>query len=783
MSDGDNTAVSMHNSAQSHLTCLFKQALQSHLSNDLDTAKRLYNQYLSTPNHLTTVLCNLGSLYIDTNRQLAQTYLEASLLLAPEYPETLTNLARLYELQGDITSAKDLYLKALKRNPTLYPALTNLVGIHNRSGNYSSSLDLLDAALNTAPYEITLISLKAKTFLLYSNSTSACEYLDSVESHIQSVDLPQFYSSYADLLLCDSYQDFNHALSLYTKALTLDASLPVNIYINKGEAYRRLSMYQECLSWCDSSLERFPSDPGLINLKALTLSETGCIDEALQLYSEGLRTSPTHLGLFINFAYCQMNKGLYSQAISSFESILGLDSTNPQAHRGLGQSYFSLSKQRTSLYHYQQAVLNDKRNPILWSNLLYTLSFNNLYSPSMLRQLYDLYQRDYLLPVISSSPPFESVYSPLNSRRFKLGIVSAEIGSHCVSFFLLTLVKHLSPLGVDLYIFPTKNRAQDPRWQEFKDLADHFQPIDNLSDEQAATLIRSFRLDVLLETSQHMSFNRLPLLARRLAPVQAHYIGMHGSTGATNIDYFIGDACITPTEFSDSFTESFITLPRTWVAFTPPNIEPPIVTTNDPGIPVRLGCFNNIAKVSRSTVRLWAQVLLSVQNSTISIKDSHRESDLSYQKSIVSYLVKLGVDSSRIHVLQRCHDWYDHMQCYNSIDIALDTTPLASGTTAFDALYMGCCFVAHSSDWIGGRLSASILQGLDRSEWIASSTSEYVDKVSRLSSAIELHRRNRHQYRRDFLASSLCDGADLASSLVNELRSAYDQAFFNNDHH
>ena len=53
-------------------------------------------------------------------------------------------------------------------------------------------------------------------------------------------------------------------------------------------------------------------------------------------------------------------------------------------------------------------------------------------------------------------------------------------------------------------------------------------------------------------------------MALRPAPLQMHYLGYPGTTGAPFIDYFIGDAITLPEGAESLFSESLIRLPHSY---------------------------------------------------------------------------------------------------------------------------------------------------------------------------------------------------------------------------
>lgn len=105
------------------------------------------------------------------------------------------------------------------------------------------------------------------------------------------------------------------------------------------------------------------------------------------------------------------------------------------------------------------------------------------------------------------------------------------------------------------------------------------------------------------------------------------------------------------------------------------------------------------------------------------------------------------------------------MALYNRVDIALDTMPLNSGTTGFDALVMGVPLVAMRGNWMGARLTATMLKALGRPEWIAESRGEYVQILQTLASDRLALAAIKESLRAQVFASELCDQQGLARDL------------------
>src|SRR5262249_45694307 len=119
-----------------------------------------------------------------------------------------------------------------------------------------------------------------------------------------------------------------------------------------------------------------------------------------------------------------------------------------------------------------------------------------------------------------------------------------------------------------------------------------------LSDEDLAYRIRAEAIDILIDLSGHTSGNRLPMFARKPAPVQVTWLGYWATTGLQTIDYLIADPWTLLEGEERYFSERIWRLPDTRLCFTTPSesrdVGPLPAATNGY---VTFGSFNRIAKL------------------------------------------------------------------------------------------------------------------------------------------------------------------------------------------
>jgi protein O-GlcNAc transferase len=114
------------------------------------------------------------------------------------------------------------------------------------------------------------------------------------------------------------------------------------------------------------------------------------------------------------------------------------------------------------------------------------------------------------------------------------------------------------------------------------------------------------------------------------------------------------------------------------------------------------------------------------------------------------------------------------MSLYDRLDIALDTIPFNSVTTAFDALWLGVPLVTLEGDWSGGRQASSVLKAFDHRDWIAQDDAEFVAIVCSLARDVEGRIRQRKNQRARMLLSPLCDAPGIARCMEDALEGMYD---------
>jgi predicted O-linked N-acetylglucosamine transferase (SPINDLY family) len=262
----------------------------------------------------------------------------------------------------------------------------------------------------------------------------------------------------------------------------------------------------------------------------------------------------------------------------------------------------------------------------------------------------------------------------------------------------------------------------------------------------------------LIDLNAHFSNSRPSLIARKPARRIAHYLDFPGTTGNHAIDARLADIHLEPPEEHGAWsTEKILHLPGPLLVFRghTKSLDPGPLPASDPAVSVTFGSANNLAKVTPSTLRLWAAVLAAVPGSRfLLVREELSEGAVA--EDWRARLEAAGLPAERVEFLSGGVDFLA-LEHYRRIDVMLDTVPYNGITTTCDALWMGVPVVTLPGDWWGARASAALLSHLGLSEWIASTPEDYARIAGRLAADRASLARLRADLRPRLLASPLAD--------------------------
>jgi predicted O-linked N-acetylglucosamine transferase (SPINDLY family) len=359
-------------------------------------------------------------------------------------------------------------------------------------------------------------------------------------------------------------------------------------------------------------------------------------------------------------------------------------------------------------------------------NLASSSAMSSLYSDQLTAQAVADLHRELFTPLGQGARLRESfVRPPLAGRRIKLGVVSADFHhQHPVNIFMQPVLRELDRSRFELFLYFT-GVSYDEQTRLAQQRTEHWVEATTLNNTQLAKRIDADGIDLLLDLAGHTGQQRMSLFAKRVAPVQATYLGYPGSTGVPNMDWVLGDEVVTPEGSDPLCSERVARLPGTVFCFAPEVDYPyPAYADELAQRPLTFGSFNNVPKLTPRTLALWAQILKALPDSRLLLK-APSFSDGGAVRLFGERLHQLGVDLARVE-FRGPTGLTDMMAEYAGVDIALDPVPYNGGTTSLQALWMGVPVVTQRGQHFVSRMGASFMTAAGLPEWVAEDDAGYV---------------------------------------------------------
>ncbi|MCF6262581.1 MAG: hypothetical protein L3J24_03205 [Xanthomonadales bacterium] len=262
----------------------------------------------------------------------------------------------------------------------------------------------------------------------------------------------------------------------------------------------------------------------------------------------------------------------------------------------------------------------------------------------------------------------------------------------------------------------------DSLTRQIADSAHEFLSTSTLDDTALSNIIQAKKIDVLVDLAGHTAGNRLPVFARRVAPVQVAWLGYFGTTGLKNMDAVVMGETHCSSSTQSFYCENIRTVAGTHFVYQQPDYLP--LRKNISADHVRFASFNNTAKLNTEVIACWSKILQLVPNSSLTLKWKTL-SDPTFARHLSNRFVNFGISTERL-ILEPHTDHLNMLERYNAVDIALDTFPYSGGITSFEALSMGVLLITYPWQRPASKQGAAILNQLGYSELIAGSASEYI---------------------------------------------------------
>jgi protein O-GlcNAc transferase len=632
--------------AQLTIQQAFDLALQHHEAERLPEAEHLYRQILAQqPAHVGALhLLGVIAHQVGKNDDAVDLIRQAIAHL-PDYAEAHNNLGNALKAKGQLDEA----IVAFRRTIVLKPELPEA---HSNLGNALREKGQLNEAL------------------------AACR---------QSIKLrPGYADAHSNLgnVLHDKGQ-LNESIAAYRQAVALRAAYPEALN-NLGNALREKGRLDESIAACRQAIALRPRYPEAHCNLGNALYDNGQLDEALAAYRHAVALNPNFPEVHNDLGIALIASGELDAAVTVFRQAIALRPDYAEAHSNLGNALKGIGQLDEAITAFRKAITLRTNYPAAHSNLIYSLHYHPGYDANSIAEEQRRWNHQHAEPLRKFIQPHGNNRDP--GRRLRIGYVSADFRTHASAYFLEPLFKHHDLRQVELFCYANVVRP-DAMTARFQQRADTWRNGVGVSDEEIAAQIREDQIDILVDLKLHTADNRLPIFARKPAPIQVSWLGYPGSTGLATIDYRLSDPYLDPPGTDESaYTERTIRLPDTFWCYDPLDdgeIRVSPLPALQAGV-ITFGCLNNFCKINDDLLSLWAGAMQQVEGSRLLLLapvGSHRA-------RVTDRLRQEGIDPARIEFVAH-QSRQKYLETYHRIDLGLDTFPYNGHTTSLDSLWMG----------------------------------------------------------------------------------------------
>lgn len=503
---------------------------------------------------------------------------------------------------------------------------------------------------------------------------------------------------------------------------------------------------------------------------ALVYAEQNRAKDSCTIMLELCKQSPKVAALRREYAFALSSDSHLDMAESELLRAIKLEPSNASSHAQLGNIYCKTGRVDAGYGSFSRAATLEPDKLIYIQRLLFWSNYLEHTSQQSNYQLSQLWAAK-AFPSDDAMAHSDVTRTVDPDRPLKLAFVSADFCAHAISFFIQPLLSGLNRAEFKITCY-SDTKKLDHAAEAIRALCDVWRDSSRITDAQLVEHIGRDQIDILVDLSGHAGGNRLGVFAQHAAPLQVSWLGYPSTTGLNSIGYRICDRVTDPSDFNEQFfSEKLLRLPNGFLCYKPLESAPEIKPSGDQSH-IRFGSFNNLAKISSLTLDCWAAALLAVPNSTLCIKRKpliHKNT----ADYFIQQLAERGISKDRIILKTSNLKIEEHLEQYNHIDIALDTTPYNGTTTTLEALWMGVPVISLIGETHASRVSASILQRLNLGELATKTVFEFADRAKELAELKETLAELRFGLRKRMKDSPLMNNRQFGREFGNTLRSQW----------
>lgn len=372
-------------------------------------------------------------------------------------------------------------------------------------------------------------------------------------------------------------------------------------------------------------------------------------------------------------------------------------------------------------------------------------------------------------------PALRPRHSPqaATGRPLKVGYLSDDFHDHATMFLLRGVIERHDKRRVRTYCYSVGPSIEDESRHRVVAASEVFRDLSSADDVQVAQCIAADQVDILIDIKGPLLGPRQRIAATRPAPIIVNWLGFPGTFGLPALaDYVLADRVVVPAAHASAFSEKVVLLPSSYQPNDRSRLLGPVPPRKSLGLPgegIVLCNFNQNYKITGAWFSLWMEVLRRTPGSVLWLlePDAHEA-----KESLLAAARYEGVDGCRIVFAPRIPQ-AQHLTRLQAADLAIDTFPVTSHTTASDALWAGVPLLTRIGETFVTRVAASVICAAGLSDLVVDSDRAFVNHAVQLIQSPTALRDVRGRVDEAKASASLFDAGQFARSLDEVLWSMW----------